>query len=49
MARYQYDDEPMTFTPYVPGHVAVSRFWFACLCILATIGAAFLMMVLVGV
>lgn len=49
MARYQYDEEPMTFTPYTPGHVVVSRFSFILLCVLATIGAAFILMMLVGV
>lgn len=49
MARYQYDDEPMTFQPYTPGDVTLTRFWFFTLSILAFIGAAFLLMMLVGV
>lgn len=49
MARYQYDEEPMTFTPYVSGYVTLSRFWFATLSLLAFIGAAFIVLVVLGV
>lgn len=49
MARYQYDEEPTTFRPYTPGHVTISRFWFYLLCILAGIGSAFILMMLIGV
>lgn len=49
MARYQYDEEPMTFIPYVPGHVTLSRFWFATLSLLAFIGVAFVVLVVLGV
>lgn len=49
MARYQVDDEPMIFQPYTPGVVTLTRFWFVTLCALAFIGAAFILMILVGV
>lgn len=38
MARYQADEEPMYYQPYVPGKVVVSRAWFAITAVLSLVG-----------
>jgi hypothetical protein len=49
MARYQADDEPLYFRPHIPGKIVISRAWFIVICAFGGLGAATVLMMLLGV
>lgn len=47
MARYQYDEEAMTFTPFRPGRIQVSKSWFVATLLLSIVGILAIVTVIV--